>query len=261
MKTPITKQQRAIMSLLYEYRFLHRRHVQVFLQHKSNARVALWLKDLREKGYVAWFYSKATLTSKNTPAVYFLSRQGLKVLQKELQYPPEVLRVRAKDAERSQTLQERHLLIADACLALKHRDQPKHLPILPVHFAQAPHNSEFLTALKPHLFFEKQVTPVPSYFVLELLSASLPTYRLTKRLRDYLHFLTFEWDDTNGHPPTALFICPTAGMRSTVERYLRKILHESNQDEMPSIRLTTLDRVRQLGIAGAVWEPPLLSDK
>ena len=69
MKAPITKQQRAIITLLYEYRFLHRHHIQTFLNHKSNARVALWLKDLREKGYIDWHYSKTSLVTKNTPAV------------------------------------------------------------------------------------------------------------------------------------------------------------------------------------------------
>ncbi len=48
----ITKKQETIISLLFRFRFLDRAQIQKFLNHKDEARINEWLKDLTEKEYI-----------------------------------------------------------------------------------------------------------------------------------------------------------------------------------------------------------------
>jgi hypothetical protein len=93
--------------------------------------------------------------------------------------------------------------------------------------------------------------------VLESFSSALPLYQLRKRLRDYLHHLAFEWDDSYGAAPTALFICPTKYLHITIERYLKRILQDQYPEESPAVRLTTLDQLTHATILDAIWDPPI----
>ena len=89
---PITKQQQAILTLIYNYRFLNRIQIQAFLHHKNKKTINTWLPDLVEKDYLKRIYSKGF--SENTkPAIYYISTNGIQFV-KTLGVPQTFLRNR-----------------------------------------------------------------------------------------------------------------------------------------------------------------------
>ena len=71
-KKIITNKQKIIQILIYTFRFLNSKQIQVFLNHKDHRRINSWLKDLSDKQYLERDFKPVygTLTK---PAVYFLS--------------------------------------------------------------------------------------------------------------------------------------------------------------------------------------------
>src|SRR5690348_12514281 len=117
--SPVTNKQQALLQLLYRFRFLERRQIQSFLEHKDKRRVSVWLKDLREKQYIGWIFDSQSRASANKPAVYYLDLRAIQLLRKTSAYPPDALRKRYRDASRSETFISRCLLVADCCLNME----------------------------------------------------------------------------------------------------------------------------------------------
>jgi hypothetical protein len=124
----ITKKQQEILKLLYRYRFLNRIQIQSLMGHKDYKTINLWLKNLREKEYVAWIYS-THFAEKTKPAIYYLGLNGIRHLKqltttgedgnKQPAYAPEELRKRYRESTRSQTYIDHCVLLADCCITLQ----------------------------------------------------------------------------------------------------------------------------------------------
>ena len=52
----LTNKQKEILKLIYQYRFLNRIQIQALMGHKDYKTINVWLKDLRQNGYVEWIY-------------------------------------------------------------------------------------------------------------------------------------------------------------------------------------------------------------
>lgn len=72
----ITKKQEEIVTLIYQYRFINRKQLQRFLNHKDARRINTWLKDLVEKKYLGRIYSHKLLEN-TKPAIYYLNNNGI----------------------------------------------------------------------------------------------------------------------------------------------------------------------------------------
>ena len=76
----ISNKQKEILNLLYSHRFLTRKQIQSFLNHKDKKTINLWLKDLRNNEYVNWIYNKDDFAEKTKPAIYYLGLNGIHYL-------------------------------------------------------------------------------------------------------------------------------------------------------------------------------------
>ena len=76
----ITTKQSDILKLLYTYRYLDRKQIQLAMNHTDKRRILAWLKDLREKHYVEWIYS-TDFAEKTKPAIYYLGLNGVRYLK------------------------------------------------------------------------------------------------------------------------------------------------------------------------------------
>lgn len=72
----ITEKQEEIMSLVYRFRFINRKQLQRYLNHKDPRRINEWLKDLVKKNYLGRIYSHSFLEN-TKPAIYFLNNNGI----------------------------------------------------------------------------------------------------------------------------------------------------------------------------------------
>lgn len=72
----ITKKQEKIITLVYRFRFINRKQLQRFFEHKDSRRINTWLKDLVEKKYLGRIYSHKLLEN-TKPAIYYLMNNGI----------------------------------------------------------------------------------------------------------------------------------------------------------------------------------------
>jgi hypothetical protein len=294
----LTKKQQEILRLLYIFRFLNRIQIQAFLEHKDPKTINLWLRDLRAKGYVEWIYS-THFAEKTKPAIYYLNLNGvrhLRTLTRKTKnedgdvtilptYPPEELRKRYKESTRSQTYIERCVLIADCVIALEkentaHEAESKQLRYYYQTEAAYSLNRSYYhfvldiddELIRPDLIFckdklnkdGKEEKTLESY-ILEIFDATLPRYRMKKRLSDYVKFLDEEADDWKEQTdtdklPVILMVCPRTTDLIYAKRRTRKLVAdawywEDDDVEKPRMRFTTVERLQEHGIlAKEIWE-------
>lgn len=253
--SPLTPKQQAILKLLYKYRFLNRIQIQKLLKHKDKRRIISWLKDLREKEYVDWHYNGTDFIAKSQPGIYYLSLNGIRYLRSLSEHPNEELRKRYKEPTRTRVFIDRCLLIADCCIALqaKSNDEVKYDCVLPADYIDPDSAHHFLDEIKPHLFFSKQQDNQTTNYLLENIEPTLPRYQLRKRLRDYVEYLSGDWDDNSGLQPIALFVCSTTTELLYVKRRLRKLLEDEDVENV-RIRVTTMEKLKTEGVVSRIWE-------
>lgn len=92
----ITNKQQLLTRLIHCYRFIERKQLQVLMGHTDKRRVSSWLKDLREKQFIDWFYDPDNPNEKPKPAIYFLGINGIRFLRESGDYPEDELRKRYK---------------------------------------------------------------------------------------------------------------------------------------------------------------------
>jgi hypothetical protein len=200
-------------------------------------------------------------------------------------YPPEELRKRYKEPTRSQTFVERCVLVADCALALEREDAANEARGKQLRYYYQTEADYLLERsyyhfvlniddelIHPHLIFcqdklhkdGKEEATLESY-MLETFDATLPHYRMKKRLGDYVKFLDDEgdtWKDKTGTDklPVILFVCPRTSDLIYAKRRTRKLVAdawywEDDDAEKPRVRFTTVEKLKAHGVlAQEIWE-------
>jgi hypothetical protein len=280
---PITKKQQEVLTLLYKYRFLNRIQIQAFLNHKDKKTINLWLKDLKEKQYVEWIYS-THFAEKTKPAVYYMGLNGVRWLKQQTyvddegdefyRYPLEEVRKRYREAGRSQAYIDRCLMLADCCVSftVKARDRPEFCYTITTQTEYQDEDNEFNflvdgdleSQLGPQLVIARQVRTkggvVITNFLLEIFDVNLPRYRVSKRLKQYIQFLTEgDWEanrDDNDPLPIIMLVCPRLTDLIYAKRRTRGLLKELWDDDRDNvhIRFATADKAKEKGTTSIIWE-------
>ncbi len=283
MKLPnITKKQSTIVELLYSYRFLNRIQIQCLLGHKDKKTINLWLRDLKAKQYIDWIYEPDDFALKTKPAIYYLSLNGVRYLKTveatdgSPWYELEEVRKRYRESSRSQTFIDHSLLVADCCIDIIRADRmvnPAQESWTLATEADYRHPSSDYY----HLHDSELINPslcitnrsllgtgtnqqtVVTNFLLELFDATMPRYRIKKRLSNYVEYLDDEeWQTATGdeQPPTLHLVCPRTSDLIYAKRRMRGLLAEIWDDDevRPKIRFATLDKLKAQGVRGDIWE-------
>jgi hypothetical protein len=237
------------------------------MHHKDKRRIIAWLKELREKHYVEWIYS-TDFIEKTKPAIYYLGINGIRLLRRLGDYPPEELRKRYKESSRQQDSIARCLLLADCTLNLEARSTGSvmYSYALEADYVDPSNKYHFLSEselIRPHLCFVKQQVALEDVthttYLLSIFDASTPRYMVKKRLKDYVDYLDSDgWkrQTGEGEPPIVLLAFPTTAELIYAKRRTRKLLEEENlqDDEGVCIRFATVEQVKRLGVTGLIWE-------
>jgi hypothetical protein len=270
MKLPtITPKQQALIRLIYRYRFLERRQLQTLLGHKDKRRISAWLKELRERKIINWFY-ETDGAEKSKPAIYFMYLGGIQLLRRLGNFPEKELRKRYKEASKQSDFINRCLLIADCCLHLEDRnngeDEVAYAYALDADYADPDKDFYFLIEsefIRPSLAFTKEAETDNEFrrqtYFLEVIDPTTPRYMVKKKLRDYVDYLdSEEWDqqESDEAMPIILIACPTIAELIYAKRHARKLLddYELQDREGVQIRFATTEKIRRHGLTGLIWE-------
>jgi hypothetical protein len=255
----LTHQQQEIIKQQYQYRFLNTNQIQKFLNHKSKGKINIWLPYLVKKEYLNRIYDPSTFLGKNQPAVYFLGINGIRWLKTQDGYDLTVLQKFYRDKNRSDTFISICQLVADMCLDLRKQSNNK------VSSAWATENeytnskspfyfSGMLSVFHPHLVFTRKKNNKMSYYLLEIITTKLPAYRVRKRIRTYLEFLTeSEWIGHIKTAPEILFVCETKELLIRCKRYTKKLLVEAEEENI-HMSFAQEEEVQKEGVTAEVWE-------
>jgi hypothetical protein len=266
----ITTKQQAILKLLYRYRFLNRTQIQAFLHHKDKGLCSKWLKDLKEKQYIAWIYNADDFAEKTKPAIYYLSLNGVRFLRQLGEYPSGELHKRYTESSRKRLYIDRCLLLADCCLNMNTRSAADsgmtYTYSTEADYANPDNEYFFLNEsefIHPSLCYLKEKNAADGFtettYLIEIFDAATPRYMVKKKLRGYVNFLdSDEWTDGTGEaePPIVHVACPSVAELIYAKRYTRKLLEGIGQEDNKDIciRFATTDQVNEFGATGKIWE-------
>jgi hypothetical protein len=279
----VTRRQKEIVELVYKHRFINRIQIQTLLKHKDYKTINLWLKDLREKHYVEWIYS-TDFTEKTKPAIYYLGLNGIRQLKTRndesldyLPFPEQELRKRYHESTRSQTYIDRCLLLVDTCIALEQaRDEESYPQSWYFYETEADYQGDsfynFLSEdelIHPHLCFSKEVWEgygdyyTGESYLLEVFDETLPRYRMSKRIKDYITYLDEEDEEWKSETytdklPIILIVCSRLSDLIYTKRKTRGLIADiwdQDDEDRPRIRFTTVDKLKESGImTEEIWE-------
>lgn len=248
------------------------------MHHKDYKRINVWLKDLRAKHYVKWIYS-TDFAEKSKPAIYYLGINGIRCLKTlagddgTAVYPTPELRKRYREASPSRTFIDRCRLVAECCITLETKNNGavplRYTSVTEADYQDPDSDYHFLAdseLVQPQLCFVKRERrrgdeeEIATTYLLEIFDATLPRYRLRKRLKDYVEFLDDgEWESETGDDqlPIVLLVCPSTTDLIYAKRRTRGLLAEDwddDDDDRPRIRFATVEKLQEFGVTGKIWE-------
>ncbi len=259
----ITKKQQEIVELLYAYRFLNRIQIQALLHHKNRKTINVWLSDLRDKQYIEWIYS-TDFTEKIKPAVYFMGINGVRYLRSIDKYPLNEVRKRYKESGRSPGFISRSIFLAGICITLARESDEDVSYVAETQAQYGLPAAKFsfmndIAELQPDICYRKLAGTATSTYLVELLDATLPRYRVKRKMKQYVEYLDFNVDDwqriSGGQErPTVLLICPNVTELLFAKRRTRKLLENVPNSQEIHIKFATLEAIQSTGVISKVWE-------
>ncbi|HUD44445.1 MAG TPA: replication-relaxation family protein [Patescibacteria group bacterium] len=259
-QTTITKKQQEILTLLPRFRFLNRLQIQSLLHHKDENRINIWLKDLVENHYIKRLYDNGIVGKNRIPAVFYLDTLGIRFVKGLGWYEKDTINKLYRDKNRTENFRNHCLTLATICTQLEQKadDILKYTYTTETDRKKSDNPYHFLTSsdITIDLCFSKQQKGRKMrYYILTLFDATLPKYRVRKRIRQLREFyFSNDWEDNmNASFPTLLLVCETKERMIYAKRFAKQIFAEDKPDDL-SVNFATVGDIKQHGITGELWE-------
>ena len=233
------------------------------MHHKDKRLVLSWLKDLKAKGYIKWIYDASDFANKTKPAVYYIALNGVRYLRSAGDYPPEELRKRYKESTRQPSFIEKCLLLAECCTNIESRivGGTHYSYATAADYGDTANQYHALSELQPSMCFTKSVTTPESVnttnYLLEIFDVTTPRYMVKKRLIEYVNFLEEgDWEQNSRDiiAPIVLIACVSTAELIYAKRRAQRLLAGALNTSEIHIRFATFEKIRGLGVTGAIWE-------
>lgn len=246
----ITPKQLEILKLIYSFRFLNRIHLQKFLNHKDHRRINTWLKDLTEKEIINRIFS-ADFNKRQIPAIYYLATKSKKILQKENDINPDLLKRIYNEKLRSDKFINHSLFIADLYFHFSNAlDQEKQsLKFLtPTDLRSIP----FLPSPLPDAYLSIKFKKENKRYFLDLLD-NKPMFAIRNRVKQYVNYYDDQdWQENTNYPfPKILLICPSIRVQKSLFKFIAKITYE--EDSPIKFFLALQEEIQKNGINNQTW--------
>lgn len=252
-KIKITPKQHEILILLYRYRFLNRKQIQKFLNHKYPRRINSWLKDMTDKKIISRKYSYK-LKENTKPAIYHLSSGSKKILLKDDQVNKNLIDRVYQEKNRSKKFINRCLLTADIFFHLKDQSLVFNNKL---HYYTKTDLSvyDYFPYRLPdaYIVLETNNNLARRYF-LEIIANKTPCFVLRNRIQIYVdYFEAGGWYKKTGYPlPKILIICPNKYIKSYFKKYISQLLEEGYHQVQYFLALAS--DIKTKGIRSDTWE-------
>lgn len=247
--TKVTKKQKHIIFLIYQFRYLTVNLLAKLLHHKDDRRINEWLKDLATKDYI----SRIKRREQTSPFIYCLNTKAQDILIEEDNTDKKLLSRLRKEKNKSERFINHHLLIADLYLFFLFQKGKKE-------------DLQFFTKTELFSYNYFPDTELDAYITVEngkettryLLNAFdpyTPSFVYRKRVKEYLAYAKGgKWEvNTNNEPlPIILFVCHSENMRKHTYNYAKARLRKTFEDV--SIFLTTQEVIRKTEDKNNIWQ-------
>lgn len=248
----LTSNQKQLLFYFYQFRFLHTQQIQKLFNHKDPRMVQIWLKDLKEKGYIQRQYFKDTFENHAKPAVYFLTLQARQFLKNNKNYNLDALDKLYKEKKRTESFIHNCLTLVDIYLyfVLNKKKAEK------ISFYTENQLLQYDSFPKeyPDAYIVVKTKGNTKRYFLELFEDYVTARVLQSRLKAYVQYADEgKWEDNaDGEEfPMVLFVCPTENLSKHI-CYYAKALFEKTYEEPFSLFLTSKDIILN-SENGDVW--------
>lgn len=267
----ITEKQQEIIELVFQFRFINRKQLQVILGHADARRINAWLKDLVAKEYLGRIYSHKLLEN-TKPAIYFLHNAGVRWCQinmgiaydrhDEMLTNGEIKKF-YEDKHASKTFIDHCLFVVDIYVQYKQWEKTAswHMDFLSKtvlwtidreqqDFAE---RKQYIPDVAIETFSESGDEQV--YYLISI-DPHMPRYALEYIIRLYMRFAEEElWNDCALLCcPTFLFILPNKRKLHRLARYIQQQQDDSYSDmQAVNFFLTTKKEVLEKTMRGPIW--------
>jgi len=244
-----TNKQLDILLHLYKFYFLHTNQFQTLFKHKKPQTVQTWLKDLKDKGYIAIHdFKENKFIAKTEPSVYYLTKLARQKLKDNDKCDRDILNRVYQTISLSSEFVRSRIFLADIYLNLvsQMKDTEK------LHFSTKANlqGFDYFPNPLPDAFIAIKTSKKTKRSFLFLLNAKIPWKILDRRMNRYVEYThDNQWGEYTKDPlPTFLIICPN----ETTKKHIYKTISDESPDT--PFYLTTKETIQKSGFEGDVWE-------
>ncbi|HVQ44168.1 MAG TPA: replication-relaxation family protein [Candidatus Saccharimonadia bacterium] len=234
IKTPTTKQQLAILTLIYRFRFVSTKHIQQALGIKYLSSVQPRLNRLVELGLIGRNYN-GSLRLAGLPASYYLQPKGMHALKAiDSDVSKAALHNAYKDKTASEQFIQHCLAIADVshelteCFGVRveffTKSESKEYDYFP-----QPLPDGYLTIAGASTKDDDS-----NQYFLEVCDKPTPMFAHKKRIQELIDYAEGgEWEAATGtEMPTILFVCESPDIQRKLMKLIEIALEDSYEDEL-----------------------------
>lgn len=250
---PITNSQKQILLFLYIFRFLTTNQIQKLFNHKDPSCTQLWLKDLKDKGYIVSLYSREEREKNTKPAIYHLGLKARHILKREDDCELASLNLIYKEKTRTEKFITHCLTLADIYLFLLSQKEKNE----EIKFFTRTRLSgyEYFPDPMPDAYIDVKEGDSNTRYFLDLFDEYTPPFVYRKRIKQYLKYSADgNWGaNTNKAPfPKILFVCPNESAKKHVYWYGKSVIEKSFENV--SLFVTTKDTIKFAKDNTVVWQ-------
>lgn len=250
LKLPkITDKQLNLLYYLYKFYFLNTNQFQKLFHHKRPQTVQKWLKDLKDKNYIARHDFKENKFIANVePAVYYLTKLARFKLKSNEKCDMDVLNRVYQTKSLSNVFVTNCIFLADIYINLVSQMKGREK----LHFSTKANlkGFDYFPSPMPDAYIAIKTPKKTRRSFLILLNPKIPWRILDRRMITYVEY-TYDnhWADYSADPlPSFLIVCPNEGTK----KHLYKVI--SNETPATSFYLITKATIQESGFKGDVWQ-------
>lgn len=247
---PITDKQKQILFLLYKFRFITANQLYRYFQHKDPHRIKVWLKDLKEKGYIA---ADVDLSEVTKPYIYYLATNARHILKEDERFDEKYLNRIYKERTMTEVFKKHCLFIVEIYLYFLLRQEKNTKLIFCTQ--QDLTGYENLPDEIPDAYIEVETKKGTDRYFLELFDEYRSAAGIARfSVRKYVTFSEDGgWQANTGSEsiPTLLFVLPDERRKKHIYHYGKAKLAKSFEEI--SLFLTTQDAVKFSKPEANIW--------
>lgn len=250
-ETPvITKQQLDILKLLYRFRFVNSRQVQLNLNQKNQRQARRALDALLRRQYIGRRYS-AEDSLRGRYATYFLRSEGIRLLRgHQPGVSSRILHNIHKDQKASNKFARHQLGVGDCDLEFARLYGDR----LEFFTRSELADYDYLLSPPPDAFMRLREGAVIKRFFLECYESNTPFSVLQQRVRAYLDYAgEGVWEDaTDTKLPAVLAVCESKALQHKLLKAIRREFSYGSAATLP-IYTTTKQLLGAASSHSAIW--------